>query len=280
MSDDSCCTDNEHSASDDESQDSLWRLRPEMSRMPLGETTCPGQNDTTNHRQRVRQVATSKNSTGQFQPVQGPLGDSNDEEGFQHVSGDEDYLAHVMRVRELQQRNVDNCTTSATSVLFTTANDDDDNLDDFDDEEYTYFQTHASDGCDQATRWQRHLRTQQKQWSQHRPMLLAEALRAEAIPPVETLCACGKAHALIKCLDCCVGGVLLCSECDQRLHPDAHFHRRQVWDNSFFSAIPSHSCFPLPDHPPASPSKSQQVYSGIPMVVKGTRSYQNFVHFF
>jgi hypothetical protein len=101
----------------DSSDDSCCRRRPEMSLFPVGQTSLEDSHNTTNVRQRLRRVGTSKNSSQSFEPVHGPLGDSCGE-GFQDLSG-EDHLVHIARVQDLQQGNVDIRTTGATSMSFT-----------------------------------------------------------------------------------------------------------------------------------------------------------------
>jgi hypothetical protein len=44
---------------------------------------------------------------------------------------------------------------------------------------------------------------------------------------------CGSgSSAVVKCTTCCLGGRWLCAGCDQRLHNEAHCHRREVFQDN------------------------------------------------
>lgn len=90
------------------------------------------------------------------------------------------------------------------------------------------------------TGWADRRQAAQSNWTASRSGLLAQSLEQDAPPTTGTLChCCGGRAAIVSCMDCRLGGVLLCTACDSEQHPYAHFHRRSRFDGGFYSPIPA-----------------------------------------
>ena len=101
---------------------------------------------------------------------------------------------------------------------------------------------------DDATEWNQRKQALETNWSQKRSSFAYTAIISLAPPEGDIKCSkCMVRSAVLRCLDCeGLNGVYahVCGTCDQ-LHPhaNAHFHRRQTWDQGYFQPIPPQESF-------------------------------------
>jgi hypothetical protein len=100
-----------------------------------------------------------------------------------------------------------------------------------------------SDRGTQPSAWHERQQKAFEAYAAKRHSFAAISIAREATPPPSQMCdCCGQAAAVTACGDCSgTPGVKLslCSTCDAQLHPSAHFHHRNRFDNGFWQPIPS-----------------------------------------
>ena len=88
--------------------------------------------------------------------------------------------------------------------------------------------------------WKRRSRVLDSAWKCSRPGLHVLHIQSQAVPEPEPACGnCPEGVAVVKCLESCHGGVLLCEACDAALHPFVHMHRRRAFNKGFWDPIPA-----------------------------------------
>lgn len=88
--------------------------------------------------------------------------------------------------------------------------------------------------------WKRRSRVLDIAWKGSRPGLHVVHIQSQAVPEGEPVCGgCSGGVAVVKCLDCCHGGMLLCETCDAAHHPFVHMHRRRTFNKGFWDPIPA-----------------------------------------
>ena len=74
-------------------------------------------------------------------------------------------------------------------------------------------------------------------WESNRESLFSALLKSHMVPSRDAICFFrNKKNAVIRCHQC-GPRVLMCSNCDERIHEQKPLHDRDVWMNGFFQEI-------------------------------------------
>ena len=88
--------------------------------------------------------------------------------------------------------------------------------------------------------WSERMEYEEENWKDMRKKILVAMLRSSDVSGNSLCMDCQDSTATLRCIDCGPGPLFrLCYDCDVSRHLDRPFHRREMWINGFYQAVPT-----------------------------------------